>query len=117
MNVKTTDRLKNILFLQIAIIIYTTSGIMAKKASQYGFLSKQFIMFYCLEILILGIYAVIWQQIIKKFDISVAYSNKGISIFWSLLWAVIFFNEKININNIIGAVVIIIGIMMVSSND
>ena len=110
-------KIKNIILLQLTIVLYTTSGIMAKKASVFKFLSVQFIMFYVFEILILGIYAIFWQQIIKKFDISVAYSNKGLSIFWSLLWSVIFFKENISIKNILGALIIIIGIMMVNSDD
>ncbi len=33
-----------------------------------------FVLCYGVEILILGVYAICWQQIIKKVDISVAYS-------------------------------------------
>lgn len=111
------NKIKNIILLQLTIVLYTTSGIMSKKASGYKFLSTQFILFYCLEILILGVYAIFWQQIIKKFDISTAYSNKGLSIFWSLLWSVIFFRESISMKNILGAAIIIFGIMMVNSDD
>ena len=58
--------LKNILILQLVIIIYTLSGVAAKGASGYETLSWQFIFFYDLEIAILGVYAILWQQIIKK---------------------------------------------------
>jgi drug/metabolite transporter (DMT)-like permease len=54
---------------------------------------------------------------LKKFSLFVAYSSKGIVILWGLIWAVLFFQEKIKINNIIGAVIIIIGIVLVSKNE
>ncbi len=110
------NKLKYIILLQFIIMFYTLSGVMAKKASFTNFLSKEFIFYYALEIVILGIYAIMWQQIIKKFSISVAYANKGMAILWSLLWSMIFFNESITVNNIIGALIILLGIGMVNKN-
>ncbi len=80
-------------------------------------LSKGFILYYGLEIFILGIYAILWQQIIKKFQLTVAYVNRAVALLWSLLWSVIFFKETITLNNVVGAVIIIIGIVVVNSDD
>jgi len=38
-------------------------------------------------------------------------------VFWVFLWSVIFFKESIRFNNILGALIIIIGIMLVTKND
>lgn len=111
------EKLKNIFYIQMIFILYTFVGITAKKASTYSFLSNGYIKFYIIEIFLLGIFALFWQQIIKKFSLSVAYSNKGLSIIWSLLWSYIIFHERITINNVIGALVIIIGIIMVNKNE
>jgi len=111
------NKMMNIVFLQLMIVLYTISGIAAKKASGYMFLSSQFALYYSIEILILALYAILWQQLIKKFDISIAYSNRALSIFWSLLWAVMFFGETISLKNIIGAFIILIGVIVVNSND
>ena len=54
-----------------------------------------------MEIIILGIYALIWQQLIKRIDLSIAYANRSMAILWSMIWAVIFFGEIITIKNII----------------
>jgi uncharacterized membrane protein len=70
-------------------------------------------MYYSLEILVIGIYAILWQQIIKKFERSVAYANKGSLIIWTFIWAVLFFQETITVNNILGAVLVIVGIVLV----
>ena len=78
----------------------------AKFASGQEFLSFKFILFYGIEILILGVYAIIWQQLIKKFDISVAYANKAMGLLWSIVWAILIFNETITIKNVIGVIII-----------
>ena len=105
--------LKNILILQLVIIIYTLSGVAAKGASGYETLSWQFIFFYGLEIAILGVYAILWQQIIKRFDLSIAYANRSMAILWSLVWAVIFFHEKITVNNVLGVLIVLAGTILV----
>ena len=106
-------RLVDIAFLQLSILILSLAGIFAKKASAVGFLSVEFITYYCLILFIMGIYAILWQQIIKRFELSVAYANKGTLIIWTFIWAVIFFQETITLNNILGAVLVIAGIVMV----
>lgn len=116
-NKKKKISIKNILILQFIIMIYTLSTVAAKFASGYEFLSTGFIVCYGIEILILGIYAILWQQIIKKFDISVAYANKAVSLLWSIVWAILFFKEVITIKNIIGVVIVIIGTMIVDSDE
>lgn len=103
-------------FLQIAICIYTTSGIAAKLASQHEFLSFGFILCYGIEILILGIYAILWQQIIKRVDLSVAYANRSVAIFWSMLWSALIFHEQITIPEIMGVGLIFLGTWMVNSD-
>ena len=74
---KKKTKLKEIFILQIVIAIYTLSTVFAKFASGQEFMSFKFILYYGLEMLILAVYAVVWQQLIKKFDISVAYANKA----------------------------------------
>src|SRR5574344_1954248 len=95
--IKKKITIKDILILQAVIAVYTLSTVFAKFASGESFLSFKFIMFYGIEILILGLYAIIWQQLIKKFDISVAYANKAMGLLWSIVWAILIFNETITI--------------------
>lgn len=116
-DVKRKVKVKDILFLQSAVIIYTLSGVAAKNASGYAFLSIGFIFFYGVEILILGIYALIWQQIIKRIDLSVAYANRAMSLLWSMVWAVVFFKESMTIKNIIGVLIVLAGTMIVNNDE
>lgn len=109
--------IKNIIILQVIILIYTLSTVTAKFASNEEFLSLKFILFYGLEIFILGVYAILWQQIIKKFEISVAYANRAMSLLWSIVWAIVFFGEQITLKNVIGVIIVIIGTIIVNSDE
>ena len=76
-----------------------------------------FILCYGLEIFVLGLYAIIWQQIIKRVDISIAYANRAVAVFWTMLWSFLLFNEKITVQNLIGVALIFVGTWVVNSSD
>lgn len=107
---------KLILALQLVVMLYTLSSVAAKMASGQAFLSLPFIVYYGVEILILGFYAIAWQQIIKHCDLSVAYANRSMAILWSLIWTVIFFHEALTVKNIIGVLIVFAGTMIVNSD-
>ena len=107
---------RQIVLLQLVVMLYTVSGIFAKFASGSEFLSLRFLLLYGGEILILGIYAILWQQIIKKVDLSVAYANRSVALIWSMTWAVLIFHETLKINQIIGVLVVIAGTILVNSD-
>ncbi|MDD3268865.1 MAG: EamA family transporter [Syntrophomonadaceae bacterium] len=108
---------KDIALLQLSTFILSLGAIVAKQASGFKMFSVDFISYYLLEIFIIGVYAILWQQIIKKFEISVAYANKGTLIIWTMIWAVLFFQETVSINNVLGAALVIAGIIMVFKDD
>ena len=105
------------IILQGTVCLYTVSGIAAKLASNYEFLSLGFILCYGLEIFVLGLYAIIWQQIIKRVDISIAYANRAVAVFWTMLWSFLLFNEQITVQNLIGVALIFVGTWVVNSSD
>ena len=109
--------LKSIIILQLVIVIYTLSGVAAKGAAGYEMFSWQFIFLYELEMAILGVYAILWQQMIKRFDLSVAYANRSMAILWSLVWAVVFFHERITINNVLGVLIVLAGTVLVNTDE
>lgn len=107
----------NIVKLHLSFFIFTLAGIAAKKASSFSLFSSSFFAFYSLELIFILTYAFIWQQVLKKIDLSIAYLNKSSTFIWTFLWAVIFFHETITINNILGVVIIIFGIALVFKNE
>lgn len=103
--------------LQISILIYTLAGIAGKFASMEDGITIKFMALYLGEIVILGLYAIIWQQVIARIDLSIAYANKGAALVWSLIWAIAIFEETVTVWNIIGIVIVIIGIALVNGKD
>lgn len=69
--------------------------------------------FLMLMILNCFIYALAWQKVIKHFDLSVAYANKSVYLIWSQIWAVVIFHENLSPQNILGLLVVFIGVLVV----
>lgn len=61
---------------------------------------------------VMSVYAILWQQIIKRMPLSTAYMFKGTSLIFILLVSVLLFGEAITLNNVIGSVIIIMGIVL-----
>ena len=108
--------LLSILIIQLGVVIYTGSGICSKMTSNYPAMSFMWLFWLGLEVVFLGVYAIFWQQIIKRFDLSIAYANRAFAIFWSTLWAMLIFREKVTPANTIGVIVIFAGIMLVNQD-
>ena len=77
----------------------------------------RFVLFYGIVLLILFVYAIAWQQIIKKMPLVTAYANKAITVIWGLIWGLLIFQEPLSLWNIAGAIIIIVGIMFVVKSD
>lgn len=110
-------KFKNIILLQAVVIIYTSTSIIGKLAADTEVMSFKFIMFYGLDVFFLGIYAICWQQMIKRFDLSVAYANRAMALLWTGLWAVIVFKDSLSLKQIIGIVVVVIGTVVINLNS
>lgn len=109
-------KIRDYVILYGAFLVYSFSAVFAKMASRQNMLTNV-IFFMGLEVILLGIYALIWQQALKRFPLVVAMSSKGITVIMTMIWAVVFFHEHITVRNIVGAGIIILGIWMVSSDD
>lgn len=107
--------IKGFILLQLSFLIYSCSSVVAKFASGNDVMSFKFILFYGLEVFILGVYAILWQQAIKKYELSVAYANKAVTLLWALLWSVVLFKETLKWNHIAGICIVMIGIYILNT--
>ena len=114
-------KLKNYIQLHLNIMHFSFTGIFSKAASvrfnQYGLLDWLLWVFAFLMLLNCFVYALAWQRVIKKFPLSTAYANRSVYIIWSQLWAVLIFKEHLSIGNILGMLIVFIGVMVVSSDE
>ena len=84
------DRFKFVI-LHMVFFMYSLVGIASKKASQESLFSFGFFAYYGVVICILFLYALVWQQLLKKMDVTTAYMNKAVTIIWGLFWGFLLF--------------------------
>ncbi|MCM1054519.1 MAG: hypothetical protein NC394_03255 [Bacteroides sp.] len=104
---------KSYIILNAILFFYSLSGICSKTASQKDFFSFEFILLYGVALFILAVYALLWQQIIKSIPLNIAYANKAITLVWGMIWGTIIFKEQITFFNIIGAALVLFGILLI----
>ena len=83
-----------------------------KMASGFEFLSSPYVLWTVGAVTIMGIYALLWQQILSRTSLSMAYMFKGTSLIFVLLLSALLFGEGITMKNIIGSVIIVSGILL-----
>ena len=111
------EKLKYYIFLHIELLLFSLGGICSKMAAQNEFLSFKFIFWYGIVIANLGVYAIVWQQIIKHLPLTTAYANKAVNIAWGILWGAVIFHEQITWNMLLGALIVVIGVVLVVKSD
>lgn len=111
------EKVKIIVALHIILAVYSTSTIFSKMAAKQEFLSLKFCLFYGAIIILLGFYAIGWQQIIKRLPLTAAFANKAVTVVWGIFWGFLFFNEPVTLGKVIGAVMVIAGIVMFALSD
>ena len=111
------NKIAYFLLLHTAFFIFSIGGYFSKSASFEIFLSIRYCCFYFGFLTTMFLYAVIWQQVIKHIDLTVAFANKGITVVWGLLIGKVFFGEEITIKKLIGVIILIVGIIIVVSEE
>lgn len=109
------DRLKELFKLHILLAVVSCTSIFSKLAAGEPFLSFRFCLFYGSMIFILGIYAIAWQQILRKLPLVTAYANKAVSVIWGLVWGALFFRESITLVKLLGCAIIIAGVLVMET--
>ena len=107
------------LLLHISLLFSSLSGVCSKMASRYtgNIFSAEFIFWFGLVFVIMFGYAIIWQQILKRMPLTVAYANRPVTLIWGILWGALIFGEKVTWNMLAGAAVIFVGIYLVTGED
>lgn len=100
------------LLLHVILGVYAGSSVCSKLAARQPFLSAAFILLYGLMLAALVVYAVGWQQVIKHLPLTTAYANKAVTVVWGILLGLAVFGEAVTLRQVIGAVIIICGIVL-----
>ena len=110
------NKLLTYLVLYIIIFINSLGGVFSKLGSSKPFFSFEWIVLYGLLLLTLVIYAVFWQQVLKKMPLNTAYTIKSVGVIWTLLWGHLIFHEKISIMNLFSISFIVAGVILMTTS-
>lgn len=111
------SRIRVFFALHVLLFVYSLSGLFSKSASSQTFLSLPFILLYGGMLFILFVYALGWQQIIKRLPLTVAYANKAITVVWGIVWGCLLFGESVSLTSLIGAGLVIAGVVLFAVAD
>ena len=118
---RQTKRWMSILGIQALVFIFSLASMMSKVAAQqlktHGLLSVPFVASLAAIFAFLAIYAFFWQKILARVSLSVAYLSKAVSLIWTLVWSYFFFQEPITGYNIIGMLLILVGLVLINSSE
>ncbi len=110
-------RWKYLIALNAMFFVYSLMSVLGKMAAREGEINFRFILFYGSSLAVMGIYALCWQQIIKKLPLMVAYANKAVVIIWGFLWGVLFFNENVTPGKLIGIALAVSGVILFATSE
>ena len=111
------SRAFTLLGLHLLIGVYSLADVASKAASGMSWFSLSWIIAYGLMLVFLGVYAIGWQQVIKRMPLSSAYANRAVSIIWGIFWGVMIFGESLTVGKVVGAAIIMAGIVLFERAD
>lgn len=103
--------------LYLGIVIYSLTSVSNKIAAGYPILSFLWMLFYGLGILAMGGYAIIWQKVLKNIPLTTAYANRAVATILGLIWGVLFFGERVSLRIIIGALIVVSGVVIITGDE
>lgn len=110
-----STKFSSILFMHAAFLVYCIYPLLGKFATRYDMLSFPFLALYCVVFGVLFIYAILWQQVLKRFALTTAIANKSVTIIWGMIFGLLFFKEAVSLKMLIGAGLILSGIFLLST--
>jgi len=113
--------LTNYFHLFISILFQSLSFMFSKFAATevnesyflFTFINK----YYLIALVCLMVQSLFWQLTLKKLELSIAYPLTAVNNLFILIISYYMFNESITWNNIIGVMIIMVGIIIPSFNS
>lgn len=114
---KKPDR-KVFLALQLLLVCYALSTVMQKLAARQDFLSLPFLLYVGGMFLFLGVYALGWQQVLKRMELTVAYAtSKAVVFLWMLVFGALLFQERPTLRQLLGCALLMAGVALFALSE
>ena len=114
---KNVMTIRRITTLHLLFLLYSVCGILGKLAAQQPLFSVRFFAVYAASLLMLAVYAILWQRILITLPLTTAFSNKGVTVVWGIVWGMLLFDESINLAKVVAAILIITGIAIIGKSE
>lgn len=106
------SRLKTVFVLLGVFFLYALVSVFTKYTSLQDPFSLQYFVGLVGAFGVMGVYAILWQQILRRIPLAEAYMFKGSSLIYLLFFSAILFGESITLANIVGSLLIVGGIAL-----
>ena len=117
---KKSLKLIDMVFIQMAVGIYTVDTIIQRFAGismkENGLKDFRTLILLFMEVAVLGIYAIVWQQLLSRYQLSIAYANKAMMLMWSLILSYILFKEQVTPWKIAGVLLVMTGTVILNTD-
>jgi len=111
----------NYVYLLLSILLQSVAAICSKYASvelnNNNILELIFNGFYLLSLLCLALQAYFWQLTLRKIDLSIAFPFTALNNIFILIFSFFIFKETISLNNVFGVIIIMFGIILLSTQS
>lgn len=107
-----STKVKTLAGLHVLLAATSVSSVFSKLAAAEPFLSPRFVLYYGLTLAVLAVYALGWQQVIKRIPLTTAYANKAASVVWGVVLGVVLFGEKVTPLMVLGLLAIVVGVVL-----
>ena len=112
-----SDKLRYIILANLMFAVYSLTSVLGKYAAGEDGVTLRFVALYGLSLTLMGVYAIGWQQVIKRIPLMVAYANKAVVVLWGLIWGVLLFGEAVTAGKLIGMAMVMAGIILFAGSD
>ncbi len=112
---KSSLSFKSIFLISFAVAIYSFSGFFSKAASYNDFLSPKYTLCLIAVVGVLAVYAVLWQMILKRVPLSMAYPFRSLGVVYGLAIARFAFHEAITWQNLLGGAIVMLGLFIMTT--
>lgn len=106
-----------IYFQLIAVYFIYALSVLFSKIAGLQDSDMSFMFFYVISLGFMGIYAILWQLVLKKIDLSKAYPFKCFTILFALIFGFVIWREPITFKMIVGIILIFSGVLLVGAQD
>lgn len=106
-----------LLGLHLLLIVYSLSSVLSKLSGRYAWQEPGFWLCLFGVFGLLGLYALGWQQVIKRLPLTTAFANKAVTVVWGLVWGALLFQEAVTPGKLAGCALVIAGVVLFAHGE